>query len=189
MAHVVALDPQRGMGKVEILLQLVERTSTTVVIAAALEPMPSEALLCVLRDRRMELALVASLRNPDGDLALTQLRQPLLVQRRIRRQFGDEDLLRPTDGVVVEVQPLEHPTHELRPIEFLSLVDDETATSHDPALSDEEHLHGRFEFIVVDPDDIGVLVLREHHLLLLDGLADGRQTIAEMSGELELEVL
>ena len=71
---------------------------------------------------------------------------------------GPEDLLRPTDGVVVEVQPLEHPTHELRPIEFLSLVDDETATSHDPALSDEEHLHGRFEFIVVDPDDIALVV-------------------------------
>ena len=41
----------------------------------------------------------------------------------------------------------------------------------------------------MDPDDIGVLVLREHHLLLLDGLADGRQTIAEVSGELELEIL
>ena len=71
VAHVVALDSERSVGKVEIVLQLIERTGATVVVAAALEPMPSEALLRVLGDRCMELALVASLRNPDRDLALS----------------------------------------------------------------------------------------------------------------------
>ena len=73
VAHVVTLDPQWGIGQPEVLLQLVEGAGSTVVITTSFEAVTSETLLGVLGNGFVQLALVASLRNSDGDLALSEL--------------------------------------------------------------------------------------------------------------------
>ena len=73
MAHVVTLDPQWSIGQPEVLLQLVEGAGSTVVITTSFEAVTSETLLGVLGNGFVQLALVASLRNSDGDLAFPEL--------------------------------------------------------------------------------------------------------------------
>ena len=64
VAHVVALDAQRGLGQAERVLQLVERLGPAVVVGGAAQPVPDELLAGVPRDRLEQLALVAPLRAP-----------------------------------------------------------------------------------------------------------------------------
>ena len=91
----------------------------------------------------------------------------------------------PAGWVVVEV--LEHVADEQRRSEVLHLVDDEPLATSDTTLPHEEHLHRGFELVLGDADDIEILVASCDHLLLLDGLVNARQAVAEAGCALELE--
>ena len=76
---------------------------------------------------------------------------------------------------------------ELAGRELLDLVEDEALAPDDPTLADVEHLHGGFELVVGEADDVEVLVAVADHLLLLDRPLDRGQAVAQPSGALELE--
>ena len=68
------------------------------------------------------------------------------------------------------------PADLLRPLgpgEVLRLVDHEPAATEHLALADVEHLDGGLEVVVGEADHVEVLGPLPHHLLPLDGLADG----------------
>ena len=69
VAHVVALDAQRGLGQAEGVLQLVERPGPAVVVGRPPQPVAGELLLGVAGDGLLQRALVAPLRHPDRDRA------------------------------------------------------------------------------------------------------------------------
>lgn len=63
--HVVALDPQRRLGQLQHILQLGQRLATRVVVRCPAQPMTGELLLGIASHGLVEIALVATLRNPD----------------------------------------------------------------------------------------------------------------------------
>ena len=63
VAHVVALDPQRGVGQPEVLLQLVERLGAAVVVGRPAQPVADELLAGVPGDRLLQLPLLAPQRH------------------------------------------------------------------------------------------------------------------------------
>ncbi len=186
--HVVALDAQRGVGQTEGVLQLVESPGPAVVVGRPLEPVADELLLGVLRDRGLQLPLVAALRYADGDLRAAQRRQPLLVERRVVHLGGHEHRLRDAEGRVV-VQALEHGADQLAGRDVLDLVEHEALPTRDPAVADEEDLHRRLELVLHEAEHVEVLRALGHHLLLLDGLLDAGEPVPETGRLLELEVV
>ena len=80
---------------------------------------------------------------------------------------------------------VDHPAWRQR----LDLVEHEPLAPHDPALAHEEHLHGRFEFVVREPDHVDILVAVGHHLLALDRPPHGRQPITHVGRPLVLHLV
>ena len=72
------------------------------------------------------------------------------------------------------------------PVEVLDPVHDPALAAHHAAPADEEHLERRLQVVLVHPDHVEVLGLREHHLLALDGLARGGELVAELRRPLVL---
>ena len=92
MTHVVALDPQRHEGQIEMLLQLVERSGPAVVIIGAFLAVTIEGLLCVLGDRLVKTPLVAPLGHANLHPRPPCLADPLLVQPWIMGQTRHQHL-------------------------------------------------------------------------------------------------
>ena len=85
------------------------------------------------------------------------------------------------------VEALEHLAHELAGRHVLHLVEDEALAAHHPAPAHVEDLHRRLQLVAGDADDVEVLGLLGDHRLLLDGLADAGQPVAQAGRPLELQ--
>ncbi len=188
VAHVVALDPQRGLGQVEVLLQLVERTSPGVVIGRPAQTMPIEFLLGVAGDHGHQLTLVTPLGHPDRHLRAALQRQPLLVELGVGALHRHQHLLGDARGWRVGVEALEDPVDQLGRGEVLGLVDHEALAPQHAPTAHEEDLDGRFELVVGEPDDVDVLVLLDDHLLLLAGPLHRAEAVADACRPFELEL-
>ena len=158
------------------------------MIALALQPVTLERLASVLGNRLGKFSFVAPLRNTNRDRRTTLLGQPFLVHLLAGRQIRNQHLLRMTQRIVVEVQPLQDPSNEFGTVEFLGLIHDETTSAQHSTLTDEEDLYRSFEFIVVQTDDVEVLAASANHLVLLIGLPHTDQPIAVPGSKLELQL-
>ena len=76
VGHVVALDPQRRLGQVERLLELLERPAAGGEVAGPLRLVQGEGLRRVAGDGLHQGALVAPSRDPQGHLAAALVTQP-----------------------------------------------------------------------------------------------------------------
>jgi hypothetical protein len=85
VGDVVALDPQRGLGQVEVVLEGREGPGPGVVVGGPLEPVAGEGLLGVLGDGLEEAPLVAPFRHPDPHLGSPDVAEELLVQLEVLR--------------------------------------------------------------------------------------------------------
>ena len=106
---------------------------------------------------------------------------------RVVRLDRHEDLFGRAERLVLVVQAFEDLADELCGRQVLGLVEYESLAPDDPALPDEEHLHGRFEIVVGETDHVEVLVAIGHHLLTLDRLAHRCEAVANARRPLELE--
>ena len=178
-----------GLGQAQVLLQLVEGPGPAVVVGAALEPVPGEGLLRVAGDGGLQGPLGAPLRHPDLHPRAAHLAQPLGVQAGLGGHVGHQHQLGPAQRVVVEVEPLQRPAHQLGPVELLGLVDHEPPPSHHPAPPHEEHLHGRLQGVLHQADHVEVLVAGTHHLLGLHRLAHRVEPVPQTGGPLVLHLV
>ncbi len=71
--------------------------------------------------------------------------------------------------------------------QVLCFVEHEPLSAHDAALPHEEHLHGGFEIVVGEADDVDVFVPVGDHLLALDRFAHCGEPVAHARRTLELE--
>ena len=189
VAHVVALDAQRGVGQAQVLLQLVERPGAAVVVAGPLEAVALQGVGCVLAGGLGETPLGAPLRHPDLHLRAPQAPQPVGVHVLASGQLRHQHRLRIAQRVLLEVDALQHPAHQFGTREILRPVHDEAALAHDPALAHEEHRDGGLQLVGDHAEHVRVLGPGAHHLLALDGLADTGETIAETGRLLEVQPL
>src|ERR687892_393818 len=88
--------------------------------------------------------------------------------------------------IALPVELLEEGGHQRRRVEVLNPVHHPAPPPCDPSPADEEHLEGRLEVVLIEPDHVEVLPWRQHHLLGLDGLPRSGQTVPEPGGLLVL---
>ena len=116
-------------------------------------------------------------------------REELLVELAVFGLDGDEDLLGEVVAGRVGVELLDDAGDERGRLDVFDLVDDEAlAPDHSP-LAHVEHLHARFERVLVEADEVEVFFARRDHLLAFDRLAHARELVAHSRGELELELV
>ncbi len=187
MAHVVALDAQRGLLQPERLLELLEGDRPARQVRRPPQPVPLQLVLGVLAGCGYELAFASSLRDPHRDPAVAQSRQPRLVGGHVLGQLGDEDLPGDADrrlGIVL----LEHPSDQLGQRQGLDLLHDEAVAAHHPPAPHVQHLDGGRELVLGEGEGVEVLRCVGDHLLALDGEADRGQPVAKARRPLELEL-
>ena len=111
----------------------------------------------VARDRLLQRALVAALRHADGDGPLAERREPRLVQLEVVGHRRHEDLAGHAERRRVVVEPLDDAADEVARRELLDLVDHDPLAPDDAPAPHVEHLHGGFELVVGDAEDVEVL--------------------------------
>src|SRR4029453_9001257 len=156
VGDVVALDPQRRLGQVERLLELLEAAGPGVEVAGPLELVGGEGLAGVGRDRLQQGPVLPPAGHPEVARPPAQPGQPgpqRLGPLGLDRQ---EDLAGDLVGPVA-VELLHEGRGQGRGVEGLDLVDREPAPAHDPAAADEEHLHRRLQVVLGEGGDVEVL--------------------------------
>ena len=189
VAHVVALDPQRGLGQPQSLLQFAQGPGPGVVVCCPLQAVPHELLLGVARDGLQQGSPVPSLRYPDRHRSTAFGCQPLGQQRPVIRILGNQHLAGyPLRGIlpVVGRQDL---GHQPPPVQVLRPVHHEALAPHHPSPSYVEHLGRRLQLVARQADDIEVLMAGGHHLLLLQHPQHAGEPVAQAGRRLELEGL
>lgn len=176
---VEALDPQRRAVQVEGLRDLLQRAGAGGEIAGALGLVQDQGLLGVAPDRRHQVLLVATLRNPQGDLGAAALAQPLCDGVRVLRQGGDEHLLGDGVAALLPVQLLKRVLDQARRLHCLDLVGDPAALAADPAAADMEDLYGGLQLVLGDGDQVGVGGVGEHDRVLLHRAAQGAYVVTQ----------
>ena len=188
VGDVVALDPQRGLGQVEGLLELLEAPGPGVEVAGPLELVGGEGLAGVGRDRLQQGPLLPPAGHPEVDRPAAQPGQPGPQAVGALGQDGQEHLAGDLVGPVA-VELLDEGGGQRGGVEGLDLVDHEAAPPHHPAPADEEHLDRRLQVVLGEGGDVEVLRGRGHHLLAFHGLADAAQLVAQPGRQLEVELL
>ena len=188
VADVEALDPQRRVGQLEGLLELLEGLAAGGEVAGPGHLVPGEGLLGVAADRLHQRPLVAALRDPQVDPVAAEGAEPGGEGLGLGGHDRDEDLARHLVGAVlrlVAVDLLEQVAHQLGDVLAL-LLDHPAALAADPAAADEEHLDGRLELVVGEGEDVGVGLVGEDDRVLLERLVEGAEVVAEPGGQLVL---
>ncbi len=186
MAHVEALDTQRGLAQAQRRLQLGQGLGAGIVIGRPPQPVTGQILGGRTGDGLLQRTLRPPLRHCDVDRPLAHGGQPAAEEIEIGRRLGDQHpaWYLGADGPVDLGQ---HETHELGCAEVLHLLGHKAAVADDPAPADVEDLHRRLQRVLGDADDIEVLGPLRHHLLGLGCLAGHRDAVPQAGGALELE--
>ena len=163
VADVEALDPQRRVGQLEGLLELLEGLAAGGEVAGPGHLVPGEGLLGVAADRLHQRPLVAALRDPQVHTMAAEGAEPGGQGLGLGGHDRDQDLARDLVGAVlglVAVDLLEQVAHQLGDVLAL-LLDHPAALAADPAAAHEEHLDGRLELVVGEGEDVGVGLVGE----------------------------
>ena len=184
VGDVIAFDAQQRDRQLQGLLKFLQRLGPDSEVPRAACLVQPEGVFGVLPDRGHQGGFVASLRNPDIDLCAPEAAQPHgQVLRRCWAPPAPAPRGEAAPGfAVLAVDLLEQVLHQVRGGGVLHLFDHPAALASDPAAADMEHLDRRFEFVLVQREDVGVRVLRQHHGVPLEDLAEGRDIVAEPGG-------
>ena len=115
-------------------------------------------------------ALVAALRDADGDRPLAFAAQPPGQQGPILRVVGHQHLPGDPSGRIVPVVSRQDLGYQLPPVKVFGPVDDEALSPHHSTPSYVEHLGGGLQLVAGQTEYVEVLIAGRHHLLLLKGL-------------------
>ena len=188
VGDVVALDAQRHLVERERLLDLLQRPVAGGEVARPLGLVEGQRLGGVGGDGLLEVALVAALRHPDGDLAAPPLAEQLLEHAVVRRQRRDQHLA--GDGLGLAAVELEQEVlNELGRAALVGAVGHPPTLSADPATPDVEDLDRDLEGVLGERDHVGVGAVAQHHRLLLQRLGEGAEVVAQARRLLEVERL
>ncbi len=189
VGDVVALDPQRGAVQVEGVGDLLQGARARGEVGGALGLVQHERLLGVALHGLHEGLLVAALRDAQGDAGAAPPGEPLLDGLDGVGQGGDEDLL--GDGVpgLLAVQLLQGVLHQGAGGDLLDLVGDPAALAADAAAAHVEDLDGGLQLVLGDRDEVGVGRVGEHDRVLLHGLLQGLDVVAQAGRPLVLHLL
>ena len=178
---VEAFDPHQRDRQLEGLLQFLERLGPHGQIAGAPGFVQLEGVLGVLPDGGQQGGLVAALRHPDVHPGPAQPAEPLRQLRGVAGLRRDEDLAgQPAlEAGFLAVDLLEQVLDEVRGGGVLDLFDDPAALAADPAAADVEDLHGGFEFILVQGEDVGVGALGEDDGVAFEDLLERDDVVAD----------
>ena len=174
-------------GRLERVLELLERLAARGEVAGPGDLVPGERLLGVAADRVHEGPLVAALRDAQVDAETAEGAQPVARPRtrRARSGRGPRAARCRARPAPVAVDLLEQVLDQLGDVLAL-LLDHPAALAADPAAADEEHLDGRLELVVGEGEDVRVGLVGEDDGVLLEGLAEGAEVVAEPGGQLVL---
>ena len=187
VAHVEALDAQRGLRQVQGRLEFVQRTGPAVVVSRTLHPVPDELLLGVAGHRRQQVPLAPTLRYPDLHTAAPLAREPLGQQDRVVRQGGHQHRPGHAARRILSVVRREDLAHQLGCRQVLHPVDHEPLPAEHLPPPHVEHLDRRLQVVAGYPEHVDLLVSGGDHLLALDHPAHARQAVPVAAGSLELE--
>ncbi len=189
MGDVVALDPQRGAVQVEGLGDLLQRARAGGEVGGALGLVQHERLLGVALHGLHEGLLVAALRDAQRDARPAPCRQPLLDGLHRVGQCRDKDLLGYGVALLLPVELLECVLDEGAGGDLLDLVGHPAPLAAYPPTAYVEDLHGRFQLVLGDRDQVGVGRVGEHDRALLHGLLQGLDVVAQAGRPLVLHLL
>ncbi len=187
VADVVALDAQRRLVELEVVLQLLQGEAAQREVSGAGHLVPGEGLLGVAAHRLHEGALVAALRHPNADRGPPHRRQPLGHGVDVGGLDRHEHLAGDAVSLGVAVD-LQQEVLDERGQVLALLLDDPAALTADAPAAHVEDLHGRLEVVVGEGEDVGVGRVAQHDGLLLEGLAQGADVVAQSGGLLEVEL-
>ena len=154
----------------------------------------------IARDGFQQRLLVAAARYPQVDRAAAAGRQPLGDRTVFRRQLRDQHLAGHAAalgfggaqfavcGVAcgLAVDLAKEVLDQFPGRHVLDLFQHPAALPADAAVADVEDLHGRFELILGQRDDVAVGAVTEHHGLLLQGPLQRAHVVPQPGGPLEL---
>lgn len=189
VGDVEALDAQRHRVQAEGLGDLLQGAGAGGQVGGALGLVQDQGLLGVALDRGHQVLLVAALRDAQGNVRAAALREPLLDRLDRVGQRRDQHFLRHGVAALLAVQLLEGVLDEGRGVHVLDLVGDPAALAAHPAAADVEDLHGRFQLVLGECDQVGVGGVGEHHGALLHGAPQRVYVVAQPGGALVLHLL
>ena len=184
MGDVEALDAQQRDWQFQRFLQFLQRLGPDGQVTCPAGLVEPERVLGVIPDRGHERGLVTALRNADVHLGAADSAEPRRKILCVARLNGHQDFARKPalDLGVLAVDLLEEVFDEVGGGEVLHLLDNPAALAADPAAPDMEHLDGRFEFVLVQGENVGVGVLGEHHGVPFEDLLEGGDVIPQAGG-------
>ncbi len=189
VGDVVALDPQRRAVQAERLGDLLQGPGAGGQVGGALGLVQRQRLAGVLGDRLHQRLLVAPLRHPQRDLGAPAPGQPVLHGLHRLGQGGDQHLPGHRVPRLLAVELLQGVFDEAAGGDGLHLVGGPAALAADPAAPDVEDLDGGLQLVLDDGHQVGVGGVGEHHRVLLHGLAQRADVVAQPGGPLVLHVL
>ncbi len=123
------------------------------------------------------------------DAGSAPLGQPLLDGLHRVGQRGDEDLLGHGVALLLAVELLEGVLDQGPGGDLLDLVGHPAPLAAHPSAAYVEDLHGRFQLVLGDRDQVGVGRVGEHDRALLHGLPQGLDVVAQPGRPLVLHLL
>ena len=183
---VVALDAQRRRGKIERLLDLLQRLAASREVARTVHLVPCHRLLGVLLHGGHQGLLVASLGHPDLHGPPAPLRQQLGDDLVISRKSRHQHLARNGGRHGAFVEGHEGSLDQLGEGGLVGLVGHPPALPANATAADREDLHRHLEGIVDEAEHVGVRAVAEDDGLLLEHPVEGAEVVAELGRELVL---
>ena len=189
VAHVEALDTQRGLAQAERRLELGQGLGAGVVVGRPAQAVTGQ----VLGGRPGHRLLQGALGAPAGARPRRPGRRARcaasLAGGRGRRGSSGTRTRRGTSAADRAVDLGHDQAHELGRAEVLHLLGHEAAVADHPAPADVEDLHRGLERVVGDTDHVEVLGPLGDHLLGLGRLLRHGDAVAQAGRPLELQVL
>ena len=200
VGHVIALDPQRRVVQAEGFLNLVQGAAPGGQVAGPPGLVQRQRPPGVALDRVQQRLLVTAPRHPKVDGAVAADGQPFRDRLRLGRQHGHQDLAGDAAaGAVGGAGATVGRVHRRLPVHLAEEVLDQFAGRHvldlfqhpaalaaHPAVADVEDLHGRFELVLGQGDDVAVGPVPQHDGLLFQRPLQRAQVVAEPRGALVL---
>ena len=187
VGDVVALDPQRRVGQLEHVLDLVQRLGAGGEVAAATGLVQRERVLGIALDRLEQGPLVTPPGHPKVDVGAAQPAEPLGHLVGVERQLRHQHLAR--DGLGRRAVDLQQQAFDqVGRADVLDLLDHPTALAAHPAAAHVEHLDGGLELVLGQREHVGVGRVGQDDDALLQRPLQCPDVVAQPGRPLEVQV-
>ena len=181
---VVALDPQRRARHPEVLLQVAQGMSPSVVVRLTFQAMPGKLLASVRLSRLHQPPLGAPLGHPQRNPPLSAVLEPVSPHLWIIGQLLHQDLAGRHLG---PVELAEHHGDQLGGRHVGDSIEHGGLAPRQPSALDGEHHEDRLEVVLLERNEVEGLGSLTHQLLAGEGLLHRRQLVAHPCGPFVFE--